>query len=224
MTDIKGTPTNRLDLKGFRHVSDLIYYDGPILSYFQDKNGENYLFSWVDCDETYNRWLIIHTDFATVLGYIRQYFSLRSIILGKATKGLYIVDIDTEVNYHHLTKVNPEYLPTEYVPATDILYNYEPKNSEQEFLKKLKSHEEPERGLKLIGKFDLINAKTGLYRFADMYSGDTSYGYFIRPDLDSLLDLSFRNSYVIVIKRSQQHQFSEHKATDKIISVEPVYS
>ena len=92
----------------------------------------------------------------------------------------------------------------------------------KEFLKKLNSHEEPCSGLKLIGKFDMLNAKTGLYRFADMYSGDTSDGYFIQSELDSLLDLSFRNSYVIVVRRQNDYQYGVHKATDKILSVESV--
>lgn len=224
MTHVNGTPTNSLDLKGFRHVSDLIYYDGPILSYFQDVDGESYLFSWVDCDDTYNRWLIISTDFANVMMYVKREISLRSIVLSDKAKKLYLVDIDADINYHHLQCVRLSDLPQEYIPPTDALYAYEPQNSEKEFLEKLNAQGEPDGNLKLIGKFDMLNAKTGLYRFADMYSQAVSYGYFVRPQIDSLLDLSFRHSYMIVVSRQQGQQHSEHKATDKIVSVEPVYA
>lgn len=224
MMQIKGTPTNKLDLKEFRHVSDLIYYDGPILSYFQDKEGESYLFSWVDCDETFNRWLIIRTDFANILHYARRDTSLHDIVVEGGVQNLYIVDIDADVNYHNLQSVKLSDLPKEYIPAADVLYNYEPQNSEQEFLKMLSTPSETDGTLQLIGKFDMLNAKTGLYRFADMYSLDTSYGYFLQSSRDSLFDLSFRDSYLIVVDRQKEQQHSHYKATDKIISVEPVYA
>lgn len=222
MIKINGIPTNKLDLKEFRHVSDLIYFDGPILSYFQDKDGESFLFSWVDCDDTFNRWLIIHTDFANILRYLRRDITLRSIVVEGGATNLYIVDIDADVNYHNLQSVRLSDLPKEYIPVTDVLYNYEPQNSEQEFLKMLNAPSVAEGTLQLIGKFDMLNAKTGLYRFADMYSLATSYGYFLQSKLDSLLDLSFRDSYFIVVNRQKGQQQNHYKATDKIVSVELV--
>lgn len=32
-------------------VSDLIYFDGPFLSHYVHKSGDNYLSYWVDCDD-----------------------------------------------------------------------------------------------------------------------------------------------------------------------------
>ena len=222
MTQVNGIPTKKLDLKEFRHVSDLIYYEGPILSYFQDKDGESYLFSWVDCDVTFNRWLVIHTDFANILRYMRRDITLRSIVMEGGAKNLYIVDIDADVNFHNLQSVRLSALPKEYIPATDVLYNYEPQNSEPEFLKMLKTPTTTDDTIQLIGKFDMLNAKTGLYRFADMYSLATSYGYFLQSKLDSLLDLSFRDSYLIVVNRQKGQWQSHCKATDMIVSVELV--
>ena len=222
MIKTNGISTNKLNLKEFRHVSDLIYFDGPILSYFQGKEGDSYLLSWVDCDEKYNRWLIIHTEFANILRYARREISLRSIVVEKGAKNLYIVDIDTDVNYHNLQSVKLSDLPKEYIPGTDDLYNYEPQNSEQEFLKMLNAPSVADGTLQLIGKFDMLNVKTGLYRFADMYSHAKSYGYFLQSKRNSLLDLSFRNSYLIIVNRQKEQQHNQ--ATDKIVYVEPVYA
>lgn len=224
MKEIAGNITKKLDLKNFRHVSDLIYYEGPLLSYFQDKEGESYLFSWVDCDDDFNRWLIIHTSFMNVIGYIRKELSLRKIILDADENKLFLVDIDSEVNYHHLKNVRVDDLPAEYIPATDKLYDYEPQNSEPEFLKKLKFYGRKDKDgpLKLIGRFDSLNAKTGLYRFEDMYSLDTSYGYFVKPNFEGLRHVTLSSCYIVVVDR--KGQYNQHKAADKIISVEPVFS
>lgn len=223
MKEITGTTINTLDLKNFRRVSDLIYYEGPLLSYFQDKEGESYLFSWVDCDDTYNRWLIIHTSFNNVVRYIKKELSLRSIIHETSEENLYLVDIDSEVNYHHLMNVRIGNLPDEYLPVSDKLYDYEPKNSEPEFIKKLESYGQQEGPLKFIGKFDVLNVRTGLYRFEDMYSLDTSYGHFVKNYRDDIRKYTLCNNYIIIVDR-EGVQRSQHKAVDKIVSVEPVYS
>jgi len=51
-------------------VSDLIYFDGPLLSHYMSSKGENYLFYWVDVDETYNRWMVVRTDIITIQQYL----------------------------------------------------------------------------------------------------------------------------------------------------------
>lgn len=221
MKEIKGKATDCLDLKNFRHVSDLIYYEGPLLSYFQDKEGDSYLFSWVDCDKDYNRWLIIRTSFVRILQYLRRERSLRSIIMDAGHDDLYLVDIDLNIDYHHLQMVNKDILPSEYIPTIDKLYDYEPQNSEPEFLKKLESYGNIDGSLRFIGKFDVLNARTGLYRFEDIYSLDTSYGYFVDSIIDNMRNYTLGNTYIIVVDRNEIH-YSRHKAADKLVSVESV--
>lgn len=79
--------------------------------------------------------------------------SYSSIILETSEENLYLVDIDSEVNYHHLMNVRTDNLPYEYIPVPDKLYDYEPQNSEPEFIKKLESYGQHDGPLKFIGHF-----------------------------------------------------------------------
>lgn len=46
-----------MDFFNLRHVSDLMYYDGPLLSVYADEMGFEHLVFWVDQNDDYNTWL-----------------------------------------------------------------------------------------------------------------------------------------------------------------------
>ncbi|TAG74491.1 MAG: hypothetical protein EAZ23_06010 [Oscillatoriales cyanobacterium] len=41
-----------------RSIVHLEYFDGPLLSLFENEYGDSYLYSWCDVDNLYNRWLV----------------------------------------------------------------------------------------------------------------------------------------------------------------------
>ncbi|EDN65617.1 hypothetical protein BGP_0795 [Beggiatoa sp. PS] len=41
-----------------RDIVDLIYFDGPLLTLFENEYGDSYLYYWCDVDEQCNRWLV----------------------------------------------------------------------------------------------------------------------------------------------------------------------
>ena len=47
-------------------VSDLIYFDGPFLSHYVHKSGDNYLSYWVDCDDEFQRWLVFRVGITSL--------------------------------------------------------------------------------------------------------------------------------------------------------------
>ena len=53
-------------------MADLIYFDGPLLSHYVTTKGDNYLFYWIDQDETNNRWMFIRTDYDNIQKYTKQ--------------------------------------------------------------------------------------------------------------------------------------------------------
>jgi hypothetical protein len=57
MEALNGTALDKLPYKGLFKVSDLLYYEGPLLSHFRDSNDNHFFFYWVDVNEVYNRWL-----------------------------------------------------------------------------------------------------------------------------------------------------------------------
>lgn len=114
------------DFSKFIKVSDLIYFDGPLLSHYMSDKGENYLFYWVDVDEMYNKWIIIRTDIFSIQKYLDKKISLFSIITQPNDGYVYIVDIDNDINYHNIKLVSANDLPEDYIPAKDSFYTFEP--------------------------------------------------------------------------------------------------
>jgi len=47
------------DFSKLKKKVDLIEMDGPLLSLYQNEQGDSYLFYWLDADSQYNRWMLI---------------------------------------------------------------------------------------------------------------------------------------------------------------------
>jgi len=116
----------RLPLPTLRKVSDLLYFDGPLLSHFVSDKYDNYLYYWVEVDENFNRWLIFRVAFEDLEAYYQKKKTLQELILNPTDSCLYSVDIDDNLQYHNIGMVYPQELPASYVPAQDSLYFGEP--------------------------------------------------------------------------------------------------
>lgn len=126
MIDLVGSPIN-IDLNSLIHVSDLIYVDGPLLSDFENKKGEHYLYYWVDVDETYNRWLVFRTDITTIQDYLNKKISFLTVIKNANDEFVISVDVDNDLNYNNQRIVFIKDLPNEYLPDYDSYYDFEVK-------------------------------------------------------------------------------------------------
>ena len=114
------------DFSSFRKIADLIYFDGPLLSHYASAKGDDYLFYWVDRDESDNRWLVLRVSLANLQKYIGHELTLRELIENPNDGYLYAVDVDNDVNYHHVMLMQPSALPEEYLPESDSYYAFEP--------------------------------------------------------------------------------------------------
>lgn len=110
-------------------VTDLIYFDGPLLAHYMSDKGENYLFYWVDVDDLYNRWIVLRTDIFSIQQYLEKRISLFSIISQPNDGFVYIVDIDNDIKYHNIKLVPVDSLPEDYIPAQDSFYTFEPNDN-----------------------------------------------------------------------------------------------
>lgn len=113
-----------LDIQSFQKISDLIFFEGPLLSHYMSERGDNYLFYWVDSDDHFNRWLIVRTSLETIQDYIEKKISLYEVVSKPNDGFLYMVDIDENVEYHDLKLVQPNSLPDDYLPETDSFYEF----------------------------------------------------------------------------------------------------
>jgi hypothetical protein len=106
-------------------ISDLIYFDGPLLSHYTSERGDNYLYYWVDVDDTYNRWLIIRTDIFSIQQYLDKKIPLYSIISNPNDSFVYAVDIDSDAVYHNVKAIRINDLPENYLPSPESYYDFE---------------------------------------------------------------------------------------------------
>lgn len=126
MEKLNSTILPRLSLPKLRKISDLLYYDGPLLSHFISDNNDNYLFYWVDVDDNYNRWLVLRVTFQDLEAYYLKKKTLQQLITNPADNYLFSVDIDNEIKYHNIQLLTVQDLPKSYIPEADSIYFGEP--------------------------------------------------------------------------------------------------
>ena len=124
MRNINGFNIN-LDISQFIKISDLIYFDGPLLSHYMSEKGENYLFYWVDVDDSANRWLIIRTDIFSIQKYIDRKISLYEIIKQPNDGFVYMVDIDENATCLQCKLIQVIDIPEDYIPTLDSFFDFE---------------------------------------------------------------------------------------------------
>lgn len=125
MRQIKGYNID-YDFSSFRKIADLIYFEGPLLSHYISSKGDDYLFYWVDKDESDNRWLVLRTSLANLQKYMGKVITLRELIESPNDGYLYSVDVNNDISYHDVKLVQPSALPEEYLPEKDSYYAFEP--------------------------------------------------------------------------------------------------
>lgn len=124
---------------------DLLYYDGPVLSHFIDKEkpDEHYLYYWVDDNDECNRWLVFKVLEGNLIAFFEGGESLRSLI--EYSEILYLLDLDNELDAINIMLVTIEYLAESYLPSTssnfdpDIYHGYATKLAKALLSKRVES-------------------------------------------------------------------------------------
>lgn len=124
MIKIDGYNINNLPFEELKKVSDLIEFDGPLLSHYKDKFSNNLLFYWVDNDEVNNRWIVwkISEDFLYL--YLNEKISLVGLF-PEGKEFVYVVDIDKSVKYSNIVMIYASGLPHKYKPEVDAFFKFE---------------------------------------------------------------------------------------------------
>lgn len=119
----------KIDALPFQLLSNRIleYYDGPLLVEFDCTNGNKYIFSWVDANETCNRWLVFRAVERKVLQYKCRKLSLRNLI-SESAEPLFLVDFNSNFEHEAVYLCGFSDLPDEYLPRENSFYNPENKN------------------------------------------------------------------------------------------------
>ena len=122
MEEIIGYNIGMLPIDGLQKISDLLEYEGPILSHFKDSKGNNYLYYWVDFTEEVNRWLIWRISDEQLYNYLKGAKSLKDLIESPNKEYIYSVEIDVNLNYNNVQAINIDNLPSSYLPEEETHY------------------------------------------------------------------------------------------------------
>lgn len=104
-------------------ISDLIFFDGPLLSHYVHKSGTNYLSYWVDCDDESERWLVFNIGLTYLQRYVNGDVSLLDLLKGIENGLIYVVDVNTEGVIIDNKLVQIYDLPESYFPEEDSFFD-----------------------------------------------------------------------------------------------------
>lgn len=124
MKEILGIDIN-FDIAQLIKVTDLISFDGPLLSHFMNDKGDNYLFYWVDVNETHNRWMFFRVDISRIQSYLEKRETLYSLIVNGNDSFVYFVDIDNNLNYQNIKLIPTKMIIEEYLPEKESFFEFE---------------------------------------------------------------------------------------------------
>lgn len=125
MKEINGFPID-FEFGSLANVSDLIYYDGPLLSHYINANGDNYIFYWVDNDEDCNRWLVVRVSLPSIQKYIKGRISLLELLCSTLDATIIVIDLNSDIECINALCTSITTLPEDYLPTEESYYKFKP--------------------------------------------------------------------------------------------------
>lgn len=124
MKNIIGIPIE-FHIAEYAKVSDLIYYDGPLLSHFVNANGDNYLFLWVDTDDVVNRWMVLRVSFLSIQKYTKKKITLLDLLHSSLDRTTIYIELNNDIECVNAICASCSVIPEEYLPAPDSFYSFQ---------------------------------------------------------------------------------------------------
>ena len=115
------------DITKLKLRTNLIEFDGPLLSLYYSEGGDYYLFYWVDRDERFNRWIILRVGINSLIRYLRQETTLYQIITNSADNFVRVADIDGKGEINMIKCITSDMLPSDYLPEEDSYFTFDHK-------------------------------------------------------------------------------------------------
>lgn len=119
-------------IKALKLRANLIEQDGPLLSLYYNDKGDYYLFYWLDCDDTSNRWMVVRASLNTLYQYINKEITLLQVIKDSSDSFVWVTDLDGKGEQINTLAVPFANLPQDYLPDTDSYFEFD---HQQELLK-----------------------------------------------------------------------------------------
>lgn len=107
--------------EGLKKISDLIFFEGPILSHYKSGK-DNLLFYWVDYGEAHNRWLVFKIEEEQLANFLRKRINLKSIVANQINSFVFITDINSDLSFENNYLVKSFVGIEEYMPEEDSFF------------------------------------------------------------------------------------------------------
>jgi hypothetical protein len=123
MEQLQGTRLLSFPYSELNKVCDLIEFDGPLLSHYQNASKSNFLFYWIDNDYDVNRWMLIEVNDDDFADYLHCLTPLKSLILSNAS--VIITHINRDMSYTETVFVAKDQIPSSYLPDDDSFFTFD---------------------------------------------------------------------------------------------------
>ena len=122
MLDIEGSFIKKLPFDLIKK-GDLLFFNGPVLSHFISNTEEDYFMFWIDNDKKHTRWLLFRISSLELIVYFSKTKSLKEILLDKKDEPVYIVDLDSSLNFNNNYITKADALIEDYLPGDKSCFN-----------------------------------------------------------------------------------------------------
>jgi hypothetical protein len=122
MIEVNGVTISHFDFTLMK-VNDLLFYEGPILSYFTNEYGWDFFMYWCDNDDNFNRWLLFRVDKQQLRDFFLRKETLFQLIKHNSQGFIYIIDIDENIEYTNKKIVSINNIPKNYFPSVHSFYD-----------------------------------------------------------------------------------------------------
>ncbi len=101
---------------------DIEWFEGPMLSLFRDKEGDLFIYKWVDVNKDSQTWLVFRTSPDLIAAYIQRVISERALVLLAADKTWYLTDINSALEFSNERKITAQILRQSFLPLSDTFF------------------------------------------------------------------------------------------------------
>jgi len=182
-------------LKDHTKVSDLLSYDGPLLSHFANSKKEHFLYYLIDENLEFYQWLIIKTSIADFRTYLNGSISLKEII--EKCQSWFVADYYNNKGFQNLQLLLHFELIEDYLPEPDSYFTFGiPKIYEQYFSSTELNQNEYISLLKENAIFIKFSEATPTHRHLVSLESLAAYLNNIKKSYHSYLADSYRKNFL----------------------------
>lgn len=114
------------DFCRMKKMADLIYESGPVLALYVSDGGY-YLFSWTDCDDISNRWMIFRVTLEQLRCYVDGKITFLDVILNNPDGFVRFADYNTSGQGEFPSRtlsMSVDDIPVDYLPEDDSFFTF----------------------------------------------------------------------------------------------------